>query len=788
MRASLAACRYFAVIAALLWAGAAAALPADPGTVSSLAGKWRFVPGDDPRWADPSFDDSGWKEIRVPTGFGRRDDAAPFAWYRLRIDFGEKAAARRGDLRLGLLIGQVDSAYELYAGGILLGGVGRLPPKDPSFDYDRYGIYPVPAAALGPDGSLVLALRVLKAPETRSRIGGPVEGPFFSGPIEELTRKLLLAELPTLFLSCTYLLLVFSLVGLYGFGPAWRPVWLLAGLAIGFGAYGFLKTQWKYALADDFLLFKEIEHGLLYLITIGFLETIWSLLDRPLPRFLRGVELVMGLAFLVVILPGLKANLVLLPFWQLTVLVVAVWTTGRILHAAGRDHPEARLVAFGVSSAIVCFAWDMMIERGFFRGPLLTPWGFLLFVFTLAIGVARRFHRVEDALRLAREAGQAAERANLSKSEFLANVSHEIRTPLTGILGASDLLLKEKLPLTSRRLAKIVRGSAGHLLELIDDVLDFSRVEAGRLELERAAFPLKETVAAVVALMGPRAQDRGIGLELEMAPGLPSTLLGDPFRLRQLLLNLVGNAIKFTEKGGVVLGVEKAPGGRLDDRVEILFRIRDTGIGIPPELQERIFEAFTQADGSTTRRYGGTGLGLAICRRLVNLMGGRLWLESKPGEGSTFTFVLPFEPTTESIDLRQVSPRTLGAARKERPEIRILIADDNPINRLVLEEQLRAHGFQLATATNGLEVLELLEKEDVDLLLLDCQMPELDGYETTRLLRQKELGGRHLPIVALTAHALAGDRERCLAAGMDDYLAKPFTERELLEVIDRWIS
>jgi signal transduction histidine kinase len=795
VRASLAACRFIAVIAALLWAGAAAALPADPTQVSSLAGTWRFVPGDDPRYADPSFDDGGFKEIAVPTGFGRRDDASSFAWYRLKIEFGEKGATKRGDLRLGLLIGQVDSAYQLYAGGILLGGVGRLPSgpgtaEVPSFDYDRYGIYPVPAAAFGEDGSLVLALRVLKSPVTRSRIGGPVEGPFFAGPIEELTRKLLLAELPTLFLSCTYLLLVISLVGLYGFGRAWRTVWLLAGLAIGFGAYGFLKTQWKYGLSDDFLLFKEIEHGLLYLITICFLETVWSLLDQPLPRFLRGVELIMGLGFLVVILPGLRANLVLLPFWQVTVLLVATWTTAQILYAAGRDHPEARLVAFGVSSAIVCFAWDMMIERGFFRGPMLTPWGFLLFVFTLSIGVARRFHRVEDALQVAREAGEAAERANLSKSEFLANVSHEIRTPLTGILGASDLLLKEKLPLTSRRLAKIVRGSAGHLLELIDDVLDFSRVEAGRLELERAPFPLKETVTAVTSLMGPRAQDKGIELELRLAPGLPSALVGDPFRLRQILLNLVGNAIKFTEKGKVTLEVEAAGvgAGKSGDEVEILFRIRDTGIGIPPELQERIFEAFTQADGSTTRRYGGTGLGLAICRRLVKLMGGRLWLESKPTEGSTFSFVLPFEPTTVSIDLRQIGPRTLGATRKIRPEIRILIADDNPINRLVLEEQLRSHGFQLATATNGVETLEKLETESFDLLLLDCQMPELDGYETTRRLRQKELGGRHLPIVALTAHALAGDRERCLAAGMDDYLAKPFTEKELLEVIDRWIS
>jgi len=759
---------------------------ADPAKVTSLAGPWRFLPGDEMVYADPGYEDSGWAQIRIPTGFGRHDADSAFAWYRITLDYGPEVAQERADLDLGVTIGQVDSAYQLFAGGILLGGVGRLPPDEPSYNYDRNAIYSIPSRALSENGHLVLALRVLKSPDTRSSVGGPHEGPFYVGPIAKLTRQEILSELPTLFLSCVYFLLVLSLVGLYGLGPNSRAVWLLAGLTIGFGVYGFLRTQWKYVLTDRFELLKEVEHALLYVLTVLFLETVWSLLDKKLPRSLRAIEALMALGFLLVILPGLRLNIVLLPFWQITILIVATAGTLQILREAGRKHPEARLVAFGISATIAFFAWDMVIDRGYWNAPRLTPWGFLFFVITLAIGVARRFRRVEGALEAARDAERAAERANQAKSEFLANVSHEIRTPLTGILGASDLLLKEKLETRPLRLARIVRSSAGHLLDLIDNVLDFSRVEAGRIELEHAAFPLKETVTAVITLLATRAADKKIGLRFKLDPLLPTTLIGDPFRLRQILLNLIGNAVKFTENGGVEVEIEQE--GRSGTRLEVRFTIRDSGIGIPEDLHEKIFETFTQADGSTTRRYGGTGLGLAISRRLVQLMGGRLTLESRLGEGSAFRLVLPFEETTASFDLRSLSTRTLGLSRKGRPEIRIVIADDNPVNRLVLEEQLRAHDFQLRSATNGHEVLALLEAEEADLLLLDCQMPELDGYETARRLRQKEVGGRHLPIIALTAHALPGDRERCLEAGMDDYLAKPFTEKELLEAIDRWIS
>ncbi len=377
-------------------------------------------------------------------------------------------------------------------------------------------------------------------------------------------------------------------------------------------------------------------------------------------------------------------------------------------------------------------------------------------------------HQAEDALA-ARDAALAADR---TKSEFLATISHEIRTPLNAIVGSADLLAEFALPLDSKAHADTIATASLALLGLVTDVLDFSRVEAGAVELERTPLDPLELVERTCSLLRPRATSRGITLAIEALGPLPGRVLGDPVRLTQVLSNLVDNAIKFTEEGGVVVTLEATPEG-------IAFEVRDTGIGVPPEAQSHIFEAFRQADGSTTRRYGGTGLGLAICERLVAAMGGEIRVESAAGRGSTFSFRLPL-PVAE-IPRDPSAPPASGDAR-------LLLVEDNPVNQRVAMRALERLGYAVEVADDGVAALEALLRQRFDAVLMDCQMPGMDGYEATAAVRARESGDEHLPIIALTANALPGDRQRCLDAGMDDFIAKPVRVRDLQRVLNRWVS
>jgi signal transduction histidine kinase len=388
---------------------------------------------------------------------------------------------------------------------------------------------------------------------------------------------------------------------------------------------------------------------------------------------------------------------------------------------------------------------------------------------------------LQEETRRSLVAAQAASRA---KSEFLANVSHEIRTPLNGVVGMAELLLTAELSAELRDSLDVIKTSAQTLRGLIDNILDLSKIEAGQLSLERLDFDLAETLDQMVRLLTPLARAKGIELQLEIAPGARGRLSGDAVRLRQILLNLVGNGIKFTAAGSVSLRVE--PAEAAGHAGAHRFTVQDTGIGIAPEIQARLFEPFTQGDSSIQRRYGGTGLGLAITRRLIELMGGEIDFASTPGEGSTFRFVLPFDRAAREPG--GPAPAAVLPTPQEalRARFRILLADDNEINRLVAARQLEVLGYRFEVVNDGLEAVNALAQEPFDAVLMDCRMPVMDGYEATRRLRL-EAHGSKLPIIAVTASALKEDVDRCLAAGMSDYLAKPFQLADLAAVLDRWL-
>jgi len=392
--------------------------------------------------------------------------------------------------------------------------------------------------------------------------------------------------------------------------------------------------------------------------------------------------------------------------------------------------------------------------------------------------IARKNTEIELLLKDAQEASRL-------KSEFLANVSHEIRTPMNGVLGMTALTLETELDGEQREFLEAAQQSATSLLSLLNEILDFSKIDAGRLELESVDFCAADCIRESLKTLAGTAHQKGIQMKATIAEDVPRHMLGDPTRLRQVLLNLIGNAIKFTESGRIdaELAVDQFNG----DEVRLLFAVRDTGIGIPPDKQDFIFEPFRQADGSTTRKHGGTGLGLAICSRLVEMMGGRIWVESKDGQGSTFFFTSVF---------RLLEPqRPAGAPSGDRndasahpilpPGLNVLVAEDNPVNQRVVSRLLEKQESVVTVVNNGLEALNALDQGFFDVVLMDVQMPVMDGLEATSRLRERERerAGTHVPILALTAYAMRGDSERCIEAGMDGYITKPVQPDELYRTI-----
>jgi PAS domain S-box-containing protein len=434
--------------------------------------------------------------------------------------------------------------------------------------------------------------------------------------------------------------------------------------------------------------------------------------------------------------------------------------------------------------------------------------------------LAETNRQLEESIQRANQMALAAEAASRAKSDFLATMSHEIRTPMNGVIGFTGLLAESELTPEQREHVELIRSSGETLLTLINDILDFSKIEAGRMELELASFDLRQAVQQTIAVLRTRAAAKAIDLRLEIDAAVPEVIISDVTRLRQVLLNLVGNGIKFTERGAVAVEVRRCPVRVSRDyargesntelfrrqqaaaeTIDLHFTVRDTGIGIPPHRLNRLFKAFSQVDASTTRRFGGTGLGLAISKRLCELMGGGVRVESTPGFGSAFHFTIQAQVPSSAADPALVAPAlkdqppttsTLDAPAPVHnpaaaPHLRVLLVEDNRVNQALATALLQRCGCVVRLAEDGRQGIEALRAEDFDLVLMDVCMPEMDGYEATRRIRAGECGParKHICVAAMTANAMEGDREKCLDAGMDEYLSKPIDKAELLAIVER---